>query len=229
MRSGPGRGMARVPMRSESAMPDTSTILLFVTASVVLLVVPGPTIALVVARSLAEGRRNALPLVLGVGLGDLVAATAALAGAGALLATSATAFAVVKVAGALYLVWLGVRLFLAEPEPPRTDDAALEGGGWAAFRDGFLVTVFNPKGILFFVAFVPQFIRADASYAGQAAFFVLTFTLLGVVNGAAYALGADAMRRAIRSTGVLRWMNRAGGATIAAAGVAALFARRPVA
>lgn len=207
-------------------MPDLPTVILFVSASIALLVIPGPTIALVIARSLSEGRRNALPLVAGVGLGDLVAASVALAGAGALLAASATAFTVVKAVGALYLVWLGIKLFRAEPVPP-TVDAAPTGSGWTAFRDGFLVTVFNPKGILFFIAFVPQFIRADASYLGQATFFVLTFTLLGIVNGAAYALGADAMRRVIRSTGVLRWMNRAGGVLIAAAGIGALFTRRP--
>ena len=207
-------------------MPDLPAILLFVSASIALLVIPGPTIALVIARSLSEGRRNALPLVAGVGLGDLVAASVALAGAGALLAASATAFTAVKAIGAFYLVWLGIKLFRAEPVPP-TVKATSSGSGWAAFRDGFLVTVFNPKGILFFIAFVPQFIRPDASYLGQATFFVLIFTFLGIVNGAAYALGADAMRRVIRSTGVLRWMNRAGGALIAAAGIGALFTRRP--
>ena len=206
-------------------MPDLSTIPLFVAASAALLVVPGPTIALVIARSLSDGRRNALPLVLGVGLGDLVAATTALAGAGALLAASAAAFTVVKLVGALYLVWLGYRLFRAEPVSLRVEAPA--GTGRAAFRDGFLVTVFNPKGILFFIAFVPQFIEADRGYAGQAAVFAAAFTLLGVLNGAAYALAADAMRRTIRSTRLLRWMNRAGGTLIAAAGVAALFTQRP--
>lgn len=208
-------------------MPDLATIALFVTASVVLLVVPGPTIALVVARSLSGGRRVALPLVLGVGLGDLVAATLALAGAGALLAASATAFTIVKVAGALYLVWLGIALFLAEPTPPSADDGTARASAWPAFRDGFLVTVFNPKGILFFVAFVPQFIRTDGDYAAQAVFFVLTFTALGMLNGGLYALAADAMRRVVRSDPVLTWMNRAGGTVIVGAGVAALFARRP--
>ena len=208
-------------------MPDLSTILLFVTASVALLVVPGPTTALVVARSISDGRRIALPLVLGVGLGDFVAATVALAGAGTLLAASAAAFTAVKVVGALYLIWLGLKLFRVEPVPPRAagDISALTGR--AAFRDGFLVTVFNPKGILFFVAFVPQFISPDAGYFGQAAFFVLAFTALGILNGMAYALGADAMRRLIRSSGILRWTNRLGGAVIAMAGVAALFTRRP--
>lgn len=208
-------------------MPDLPTILLFVSASIALLVVPGPTTALVVARSISDGRRIALPLVLGVGLGDFVAATVALAGAGALLAASATAFTVVKLVGAAYLIWIGIKLFRADPVPPRAADDVSASTGQAAFRDGFLVTVFNPKGILFFVAFVPQFIRPDGSYLGQAAFFVIAFTVLGVLNGTAYAFGADAMRRLIRSTGVLRWMNRAGGAVIAAAGVAALFTRRP--
>ena len=207
-------------------MPDLSIVVLFVTTSFVLLVVPGPTIALVVARSLAQGRRVALPLVMGVGLGDLVAASVSLAGAGALLATSATAFAAVKIVGAVYLVWLGVKLMRSEPAPL---DAPADGAadGFAAFRDGFLVTVFNPKGILFFVAFVPQFIAADRPYIPQAAFFVLTFSALGIANGLVYALAADGMRSVIRDVGVLRWMNRTGGALIALAGVASVFARRP--
>jgi threonine/homoserine/homoserine lactone efflux protein len=141
----------------------------------------------VIARSLSEGRRNALPLVSGVGSGDLVAASVALAGA--LLAASATAFTVVKIVGALYLVWLGIKLFRTEPVPPKTD-AAPVGSGWAAFRDGYLVTVFKPKGILFFIAFVPQFIRADASSLGRATSFVLAVTALGIVNGATCALVA---------------------------------------
>ena len=208
-------------------MPDLDTILLFAAASAVLLAVPGPTTALVVARSVAQGRQVALPLVLGVGLGDLVAASAALAGAGALLAASATAFALVKWIGAAYLVWLGLALMRAEPVPPDAAAAPRAGSSRAAFRDGFLVTVFNPKGLLFFVAFVPQFIRADAGYAAQAAFFAVAFALMGLVNGTVYALGADALRRVVRRAGVLRWMNRVGGAVIAGAGVAALFARRP--
>ena len=207
-------------------MPDPSTFLLFAAASLALLVVPGPTIALVVARSLAEGRRVALPLVLGVGLGDLVAASAALAGAGALLAASAAAFTVVKVAGALYLIWLGWRLWRAEPAAPDAR-APAPGSGRAAFRDGFLVTVTNPKGLLFFVAFVPQFIRPDGPYLPQAAAFVALFTALGVANGAAYALGADALGRRVLRPAAIRWVNRTGGAAIAAAGVAALLARRP--
>ena len=211
-------------------MPDAPTAALFLLASAALLVVPGPTIALVVACSLARGRRVALPLVLGVGLGDLVAASLSLAGAGVLLAASATAFAAVKWIGALYLLWLGVRLFRAEPAPLDLDGAgdgtdAVRG----AFRDGFLVTVFNPKGILFFVAFVPQFVDPARGYAPQAAFFVAAFTLLAMVNGALYALAADRLRRLVRDVRTLRWINRVGGTAIAGAGIAAALARRPAA
>lgn len=208
-------------------MPELHTIALFMAASVVLLVIPGPTIALVIARSISDGRRIALPLVLGVGVGDFVAASLALAGAGALLAASGAAFTIVKAIGAVYLIWLGVKLFRAEPGLPSFDTSRPEGRGFDAFRDGFLVTVFNPKGILFFIAFVPQFITPDKSYFAQAAFFVVAFTLLGIVNGAFYAFGADALRGVIRSSRVLKRMNQAGGAVIAAAGVAALFTRRP--
>ena len=208
-------------------MPDLPVLLLFASASIVLLAVPGPTITLVVARSLSQGRRVALPLVLGVGLGDLVAASVALAGAGALLAASATAFTAVKWIGAAYLIWLGVALWRSAPTRPAAEAAAAAPAALPAFRDGFLVTVFNPKGILFFVAFVPRFIDPARGYAAQAAVFVGAFAVLGVLNGAAYALGADALRRVIRSARVPRWMNRVGGAVIVLSGLGALLARRP--
>lgn len=207
-------------------MPDVSTLLLFASASAILLATPGPTTALIVARSLSQGRGVALPLVLGVGLGDLVAASIALLGAGALLAASAVAFTLVKWCGAAYLIWLGIKLLRTEPQVTSGVMVAPTGQAWAAFRDGFLVTVFNPKGILFFVAFVPQFIRADDGYGAQAAILVATFTALAVLNGTVYALAADGLRRVIRRPVVLRWMNRLGGVVIAAAGFAALFTKR---
>jgi threonine/homoserine/homoserine lactone efflux protein len=170
----------------------------------------------------------ALPLVLGVGVGDLIAASLALLGAGALLAASASAFTIVKWIGAGYLVWLGIRLLRTEPDDLTVRSNAAGRSGRSAFRDGFLVTVFNPKGILFFVAFVPQFIRPDLNYASQATVFVVLFTVLAVLNGTVYAVAAAALRRVIRSLTVVRWMNRIGGVVIAGAGVAALFTRRPV-
>jgi threonine/homoserine/homoserine lactone efflux protein len=208
-------------------LPDLSTLILFISACIALLVVPGPTLALVIARSLAGGQRVALPLVIGVGLGDLVAASVALAGAGALLASSATAFTIVKVIGALYLIWLGIRLFRSEPVPLDMTAKKDSDDGWRALRDGFLVTLFNPKGILFFVAFVPQFIVADRDYMTQSAVFVITFALLGMVNGAIFALGSNSLRHLLARANVLRGINRVSGVLIFSAGIAALFARRP--
>jgi threonine/homoserine/homoserine lactone efflux protein len=126
----------------------------FALAAAAMLAIPGPTILLVVGQSLGAGRRNALPLVAGVALGDLTAMALSLAGLGALLATSAAAFAALKWAGAAYLVWLGVRLWRAPVEagaPPPPDARR-------ALRQAFAVTALNPKGIAFFVAFVPQFL-----------------------------------------------------------------------
>lgn len=212
-------------------MPDISTILLFVVASIALLAKPGHTTVLVIARSLAQGRGVALPLVLGAGLGDLVTASVSLAVAGALLAATATAFTIVKAVGAIYLIWFGIRLYKSEPvlpeittDPsPRTDDRE----ALSAFRDGFLITIFNPKGILFFLAFVLQFIDPARSYPMQATFFVFTFVVLAMLNGTLYALGADRASSLIASADALRSDNRANGFKVAAAGLRALFTRRP--
>ena len=207
-------------------MPDPATLIAFVVASTILIVVPGPTVALVVARSLSEGRRAALPLAAGVALGDLVATSLSLAGVGALLAASATAFTAVKWLGALYLVWIAIRLWREPVTVPGEVAVDVAGSGRRAFRDGFLVTVFNPKGIVFFIAFVPQFLDPARPYLPQAAVFVGLFTAIGAVNVVAYALGADGLRRVVARPGILRAMSRTGAALIGAAGIATLLAKR---
>ena len=205
-------------------MPDTATLIAFALASTILLIVPGPTVALVIARSLAEGRRAALPLAGGVALGDFVAASLSLAGVGALLAASAALFTLVKWIGAAYLIWVAVRLW-REPITAINAEPTARGGG-RAFRDGFLVTVFNPKGIVFFIAFVPQFIDPAMAYTPQAIVFVGLFTLIGALNVIAYALSADRLRTIIRRPRVLRAMTRSGAGVIGGAGVATMFASR---
>lgn len=208
-------------------MPEPTVLLVFVLASLAILIVPGPTIALVVTRSLAQGPGVALPLVAGVGLGDLVAASLALTGAGAILAASAVGFTFVKIAGAAYLIWIGLKLALSRQETIDVNEPASASRlSRAAFRDAFLVTVLNPKGILFFIAFVPPFIDPSRDYLTQAALFVLLFTFLGVVNGVAYATFANFFGRVIRRPSVLTPVRRAGGFVIVMAGIAALFARR---
>jgi threonine/homoserine/homoserine lactone efflux protein len=197
------------------------TWLAFVAATVVMLAIPGPTILLVIGQSLGGGSRAALPLVAGVALGDLTAMTLSLAGLGALLAASATLFTVLKLAGAAYLVWLGIRMWrapvgaaAAAPVPPRR-----------ALREAYVVTALNPKSIAFFVAFVPIFVDAGAPFAPQAALLVATFVTLAAANAGLYALLAARLSGAVARPSVRRAFNRTGGAMLVGAGVATAAAR----
>lgn len=200
---------------------DLTLWLAFVAAAAAMLLIPGPTILLVVGQSLGGGARNALPLAAGVALGDLTAMSLSLAGMGALLAASATAFGALKWAGAAYLVYLGVKLWRA----PVTAEAAPPLPARRAMRDAYVVTALNPKSIVFFVAFVPQFLDPARPFLPQAAILVATFVTLGAVNAAAYALLAARLSGAVRRPGLRRTLNRAGGAVLVGAGMAVALRR----
>ena len=210
-------------------MPVTMpTLAAFALASLILLIIPGPTIIMVIGQALAHGKRIALASVLGVGLGDLAAASLSLAGVGALLAASAAAFTVLKWLGAAYLVYLGIKLWRA---PERSLSAAAleapEGRPLTIFREAFVVTLLNPKGIVFFVAFVPQFIAPDRSYVAQAAVFVTLFVVLGMANAALYALSAAKLRSVFSAPKVLKRLERTGASCLVSAGLLSLAGRRP--
>jgi threonine/homoserine/homoserine lactone efflux protein len=200
---------------------DLGTWLAFCAAALTLVMIPGPTVMLVIGQSLGGGRRNALPLAAGVALGDLVAMVLSLAGLGALLAASATLFAAVKWVGAAYLIWLGVKLWRA----PVTLEAVPPLPPARALRQAFVVTALNPKGIVFFVAFVPQFIDPARDFATQAAILVATFSTFGGVNALCYALLASRLSGAVRRPGVRRAMNRLGGTVLVGAGLAVALRR----
>lgn len=190
----------------------------FVAAAAVILAIPGPTILLVIGQSIGAGRRGAWPLVAGVAAGDLVAMTLSLAGLGALLAASATAFTILKWAGAAYLVWLGVSLWRAKVPEAGAVPAALDP--WKASRAAFLVTALNPKSIAFFVAFVPLFLDPARPFPPQAAILVATFVTMAAANAALYAVLAARLSGAVRRPAVRRWFNRTGGAMLVGAGAA---------
>lgn len=200
--------------------------LTFVLASTALLLIPGPTILLVLSYALSQGRKVALSCAFGVALGDFIAMSASLAGLGALVAASATAFTLLKWAGAVYLVWMGVKLLRAAPsgglETPET--AAAKPA--AIFRHAATVTALNPKSIAFFIAFVPQFITPAAPIAPQFVILVSTFVGLATLNALAYALAADRLRGAIRRPSVLAWLTRAGGGALIAMGALTATLRR---
>ncbi|WP_349371429.1 LysE family translocator [Salinarimonas sp.] len=198
----------------------------FAAASAVLLVIPGPTVLLVVSYALGQGLRVALPMAIGVALGDFTAMTLSMIGVGALLAASATAFTVVKWLGAAYLIYLGVRLWRAgggggEEPQPRT--AATRPGRMLAHA--WLVTTLNPKSIVFFVAFLPQFLDPAGDFLAQLLIFQATFLVLAFANAFGYAALAARARRLAQRPGVLRAVNRVGGTALMGAGVASLAMR----
>lgn len=202
------------------------TLLTFAIASFVLLIIPGPTIIMVISQALSHGKRVALASVLGVALGDLAAASLSIIGVGTILAASATIFAIVKWAGAGYLIYIGIKMWKTPVSVPHLEQLAPVHHRWSIFRDSFLVTLLNPKGIIFFVAFVPQFIAPDRAFAPQAAIFVLLFVILGVANAWAYALLASRARHIIRRPSVLRRATRTGAVLLMGAGLFSVFARR---
>lgn len=201
----------------------------FVLASVILLVIPGPTIIMVITQALAHGRKVAFASVMGVGLGDLLATSLSIAGAGALLAASASLFQALKFVGAVYLIWIGYKMWRTPATLPDISDTSIvaaAGKPTTIFRDSFLITALNPKGILFFVAFVPQFIDPALPYVPQAATYVLTFTGLGILNAAMFALAAAGARQTIRRPSVMKVAMRTGGSLLMMAGIAAALTRR---
>jgi threonine/homoserine/homoserine lactone efflux protein len=200
--------------------------LAFVAASAVLLVIPGPTILTVISYSLAHGRRANVPLVAAVALGDSTALVLSLLGLGALLATSAAWFTAVKWAGGLYLLWLAFKLLRAGVAASETAEPEAPSSRWRLFANTWLVTALNPKGIVFFVAFLPQFIDPRADAGRQMWVMAVTFVAMATVNATLYAAFAATARRMLATPRAQLAFNLAGGSLLAAAGVWALLARR---
>ena len=201
--------------------------LAFVAASAVLLIIPGPTILTVISYSMAHGRRANVPLVAAVALGDSTALVFSLLGLGALLSASAFWFTVVKFVGGLYLIFLGVKLLRAGILPARLSAPAAPGSRWRLFANTYLVTALNPKGIVFFVAFLPQFINQAGDVSRQMTLLALTFVAMATLNATLYAVFASSARRFLASPRAQRGFNIAGGSLLSAAGAWALLARRP--
>ena len=200
--------------------------LAFVAASAILLVLPGPTILTVISYSVAHGRRANVPLVAAVALGDSTALVLSLLGLGALLATSALWFTLVKWAGGLYLLWLGIKLLRAGASSALPVVADATRSRWRLFANTYAVTALNPKGIVFFVAFLPQFINPRAGVVAQLWVLAVTFVALATLNATLYAVFAASARRLLATPKAQRRFNVAGGSLLSCAGVWALLARR---
>jgi threonine/homoserine/homoserine lactone efflux protein len=198
--------------------------LFFVAASTALVLIPGPTVLLVVSYALGQGWRAALPMAVGVALGDFTAMSLSVLGIGAVLMASAVLLTIVKWIGAAYLIYLGIKLFRAggtlSAEPKTDASSALRMGAHA-----WLVTTLNPKGILFFVAFFPQFIDQHAPFWPQALVLQITFLTIAFANALAYAFFASCARGLVRSERIIGVVNKTGGAMLIGAGVASVAVR----
>jgi homoserine/homoserine lactone efflux protein len=201
--------------------------LAFVAASAVLLVIPGPVILTVISYSMAHGRRANLPLVAAVALGDSTSLVFSLLGLGTLLALSAFWFTALKTVGGLYLLFLGLRLLRTGISPVPVPAAAPPLSPWRLFANTYLVSALNPKGMVFFVAFLPQFLDPRASARPQLWILGITFVVMAALNATLYAVFAGSARRLLESERAQRGFHLAGGSLLSGAGIWALLARRP--
>ncbi|MBY3195623.1 LysE family translocator [Rhizobium laguerreae] len=172
-------------------MPTFDNIWLFIGASLALLLIPGPAVLYIFARSVEQGRLAGFASILGIHAATLVHVIVAALGLSAVLASSALAFSTVKYAGAAYLIWLGFKKIFGRNELSDTDTHLKPFGYARLLRDGFVVNLFNPKTALFFLAFLPQFVAVDRGHATmQIAFLGLIYTCLGTITDGCYAFAA---------------------------------------
>jgi threonine/homoserine/homoserine lactone efflux protein len=208
-------------------VPDLQSLLLFVSAGLALNLTPGPDMLYVAARGASEGRAAGVASALGISAGTLVHIALVAAGLAALLAAVPVAYTVVRLAGAAYLVWLGLRALL---RPAGLTERTLEPASrWAVFRQGVVTNVLNPKVALFFLAFLPQFVDPSrGSPALQVLALGLIFNTTGTLVNLAVGLGASgAAGRLRRSERAAKALERATGALFVALGLRlALAARR---
>jgi RhtB (resistance to homoserine/threonine) family protein len=203
-------------------MPDTQHLLLFVAAGLLLNLTPGPDVLYIVNNALRSGARAGVVAALGINAGCFVHIFAAAIGVSALLAASATAFTVLKWAGAAYLLWVGVRLLFAKASPQAWNGTPVPQaqGLWSVFRGGFLTNALNPKVAIFFLAFVPQFIAPHTEHKALAFLALGTlFNVNSVAINAGWALAAAWLARRDAVQRGMQWLDRAAGAMFIAFGL----------
>lgn len=174
-------------------MPETSNLIAFIGATVVLLLIPGPAIILNLNRTLADGRSHGLATVAGLEIGDMIQASLAALGLSAVLATSVSLFNAIKWGGVVYLVFTGVKTLLTRPDELRSDSTHTTLA--QSFRQGIIVNALNPKTSLFFLSIFPQFVDAKASSAKvQSLVLGLVFVILATIFNGSYTLMASGLR-----------------------------------
>jgi threonine/homoserine/homoserine lactone efflux protein len=182
------------------------------------LLIPGPTIILVISYSLLRGKQAVIALVLGVGLGDLTAMSLSFLGVGVLLQTVATAFYLIKWLGAAYLIWLGIKMWCSVSELTDLDKKNRSHSWWEIFSSAFITTALNPKSIVFFLAFIPQFIEPELPFTTQVVILGATFFVLAIISVLGYAALAIYAGQQLHLPLIQRWTHRIGGGLLIGAG-----------
>jgi threonine/homoserine/homoserine lactone efflux protein len=200
--------------------------LAFAAAALIIGAIPGPGIASIIGFAFSSGRKTALASVAGMGIGTALAMTVSLAGAGAVLSTSALAFTILKWIGALYLIAIGAIAIVRSSDHTEAKRGTRPVGARTAFLTNIAVGTFHPKTILFFMAFASQFISAERAYLPQAIILAVTFTVITSTTDTLYALTASKASGLIRRPGVRKWSQRAGGGVVMTAGIAMAAMRR---
>ncbi len=193
----------------------------FAVAAGIILIVPGPTVIAVISHALTQGRKAVVPLMIGVVLGDFTALTLSLLGLGAVFAASARLYFGIKLLGAIYLIFLGYRLWRINPENRGASASMNMVSRKNLVGALFTVTALNPKSIVFFMAFLPQFITPASDVSLQIVILGGTFLTLAALNAALYASFSGYLRGKIQNKEIYRWLNRCGKAVLIAAGILA--------
>ncbi len=172
-------------------MPDNSTLVIFVTAAIILLIVPGPAVIYITAQSIDKGTKAGIVSTLGIASGTIVHVIGAAFGLSTILITSAAIYSIIKYAGACYLIYLGIKKFMGK-EKGRTEPAENHSSLKKIFYDGMIVNIFNPKTALFFLSFLPQFVVVDkGSVISQMLFLGSLFVVMGILSDGLYAVTAS--------------------------------------
>jgi threonine/homoserine/homoserine lactone efflux protein len=202
-----------------------STYLLYVAAVALLIITPGPTMLMCMTNSINHGTRRAMTSVAGAVTSVLCVMVLSAMGLGALLAASETAFMVAKVAGAAYLIWLGIKTFRSDAVL-QVDDQASASPRRSFYLQGVLVGASNPKAVLFFAAFFPQFLNPAQAIVPQFAILALTFMAFEFTVLTLCALGVARLMPLLRSSTPVRWINRICGGLFTLMGGLLLLTRR---
>ena len=188
----------------------------FIAASMVLCFTPGPTVCLVMGQALEHGKKSVVPLITGTLSGDVIAMSFSFLGMGALLATSATLFNILKWLGAAYLIYLGIKAFRSKVSITENHPKKIQKG--SVYLNALFVTALNPKGIMFFIAFFPLFINPNAPVTPQMLILALSFLVISTLSVSFYATFSGVLRNKVSSVKFQNGFNKVSGCMLVGAG-----------